>query len=126
MAAGASDYPPAPAGGRLRVLSPSAAAELSADEKAKIQSFNFLDGSTHRGYSVEKAERELGWKPRPMEEWCVTLFLGYSSATATAAASASGSGSASASASAASASSASSASSTSASSSHSCSSVKLF
>ena len=28
-----------------------------------------MDASTHRGYSVAKAKRELGWEPRPISEW---------------------------------------------------------
>ena len=82
---------------RIRLLSPEASAKLSAEEKAKCIAWNFLDASVHRGYSVAKAERDLGntfavifclppfalvfcaqvlkrlfragWKPTPMQEW---------------------------------------------------------
>ena len=54
---------------RIRLLSPEAASALTPAEKAKCIAWNFLDASTHRGYSVEKAQRDLGWRPRPISEW---------------------------------------------------------
>ena len=62
-------YPAALADDRIRLLTPEAAASLTPEEKAKCISWNFLDASTHRGYSVAKAEKELGWTPKPITEW---------------------------------------------------------
>lgn len=55
--------------GRIRLLSPEAASALTTEEKAKCIGWNFLDASTHRGYSVAKAKKDLGWEPRPISEW---------------------------------------------------------
>ena len=62
-------YPNAPDGGRIRLLTPAAASALTPEEKAQCVAWNFLDASTHRGYNVAKAKRDLGWAPRPISEW---------------------------------------------------------
>jgi hypothetical protein len=62
-------YPDVPDGGRIRLLTPEAASALTPEEKAQCIAWNFLDASTHRGYSVAKAKRDLGWEPRPISEW---------------------------------------------------------
>ena len=75
---------PAAAAGRCIVLGAAQAAQLSAEEKALLGSFNPFDGADRQA-STEKAEAELDWRATPAAEWLADTVRWLDSAENTAA-----------------------------------------